>query len=142
MYNNVGQKIKCVAVVIAWIGIILGVISGIWVMTVYDSVVSGLLYILLAALFSWLGSLTLYGFGELICNAAWSYQLLYQMQYNSHNVVTAPSRELHNYEKVPTWQKVEAQKAEQNARTTCPTCGASNSVDAKFCVSCGKAINT
>lgn len=82
MFSNIGRKIKVLAQVVCWVGIIAAVISGIIIMAggasismggyEYSSSASGLtvlagfLVILLGSLFSWIGSFVLYGFGELI----------------------------------------------------------------------------
>lgn len=66
MFNNVGSKIKSVAQLVTLIGILVSVISGI-VVTVVDSPI-GLIIIVAGSIASWLLSLTLYGFGQLIEN--------------------------------------------------------------------------
>lgn len=79
MWNNIGHKIKVLAKVICWIGIILSVLIGILAIgtggalraygysyNTGSNILTGILIIVLGALGSWLGSLTLYGFGELI----------------------------------------------------------------------------
>lgn len=69
MFDNVGSKIKAVAKVFAWLGI---VIFGLLVLIVMfangDTPVPGLLIIIVGCLGSWLSSLTLYGLGQLIEN--------------------------------------------------------------------------
>ena len=78
MFSNIGGKIKALAKVVCWIGIILSVISGGAMiaagMGVFGytgmpegaAVVSGVLTIALGSLLSWIGSFFSYGFGELI----------------------------------------------------------------------------
>lgn len=67
MYNNIGGKIKNLAELIAIFGIIGFVIAGLVVMA-NAGFLAGLLMAGLGALGSWIGSFTLYGFGELIEN--------------------------------------------------------------------------
>lgn len=67
MYNNIGGKIKTLAELIAIFGIIGFVITGLVVMA-NAGFLAGLLVGGLGALGSWIGSFTLYGFGELIEN--------------------------------------------------------------------------
>ena len=77
MWSNIGNKIKVLAKVICWIGIILSVIAGIAIIVggngySYSSgstALTGILTIVLGALGSWISSLTLYGFGELVDRA-------------------------------------------------------------------------
>ncbi len=79
MWNNIGHKIKTLAKVICWIGIVLSVLSGIvliaggstvrsygYTYNTGNTVLAGILVIVLGVLGSWLGSLTMYGFGELV----------------------------------------------------------------------------
>ncbi len=70
MFNNIGRKIKVLANVVCWIGIIGSVIAGIAMMAAnswWNGVSqAGLALLLLGPLFSWVGSFVLYGFGELI----------------------------------------------------------------------------
>ena len=76
MFDNIGGKIKALAKVLCWLGIIASVISGIAIIVMasqnrYSSgtgVVSGLLTIVLGCLGSWIGSFFTYGFGQLIEN--------------------------------------------------------------------------
>lgn len=69
MFDNIGGKIKGVAATVTWIGIVLSCVIGFVQMSIHEKLVlSGLLTAALGSLFSWLGSLTLYGFGQLIEN--------------------------------------------------------------------------
>ena len=70
MFENIGQKIKTLASVICWIGIIGCTFWGFSVISLGDgdgsAVVAGLIIIATGILSSWVGSFLLYGFGELI----------------------------------------------------------------------------
>lgn len=82
MYKNIGRKIKGFAKSICAIGIIASVIWGIFFIInvalstevlngnvaigIVISIISAVLIITFGSLISWLGSLCLYGFGELI----------------------------------------------------------------------------
>ena len=66
LFSNIGSKIKNLASVIAWIGIILSVILGI--VTFETSAGLGFLIMIFGGLVSWIGSFILYGFGQLIEN--------------------------------------------------------------------------
>ena len=67
MFDHIGSKIKIVAQVITWIGILASLIGGIVIMALTESP-SGFLVMIAGSLVSWLSSLTLYGFGQLIEN--------------------------------------------------------------------------
>ncbi len=83
MFNNIGGKIKTLAKVLCWLGIIISVLSGIGIMvgggagqlTVNGSasgvpgVLVGILVIVIGCLASWIGSFFAYGFGQLIENS-------------------------------------------------------------------------
>ena len=73
MFQNIGKKIKTLAVVVCWIGIAGSVIGGIVMCAVgADSsggdllIGLGLPLIFLGPLFSWIGSFVLYGYGDMI----------------------------------------------------------------------------
>lgn len=75
MYENIGGKIKTLAKVICWIGIIACVVGGIVLCCIgaddsyyggWILVLSGVALMLLGPFFSWVGSFMLYGYGDLI----------------------------------------------------------------------------
>ena len=74
MFNNIGNKIKILAKVICWFGIVLSVILGLYFSTVLlvESILIKILFFILYSIIgsfsSWFGSFILYGFGELIVN--------------------------------------------------------------------------
>ncbi len=65
MFDNIGKKIKGLAKAVTFIGILLSILLGMLYL-VNSDVPSGILTIVLGCLGSWLGSLVLYGFGELV----------------------------------------------------------------------------
>ncbi|MBR3680423.1 MAG: hypothetical protein IKL79_00285 [Clostridia bacterium] len=65
MYENIGDKIKGLAVLVFLIGLICAIIYG-FILMEEDKVLLGLLTMVLGGVGSWLGSLTLYGFGRLV----------------------------------------------------------------------------
>ena len=80
MFDNIGSKIKTLAVIIAWVGIIGSIIAGIILISIGISmnnsswsgspgaglIWSGIVCIIWGSLLSWISSFVLYGFGELI----------------------------------------------------------------------------
>ncbi|MBR6955318.1 MAG: hypothetical protein IKH77_09855 [Clostridia bacterium] len=74
MWTNVGAKLKTLAKVVCWLGIILSVIMGIMMIATGNQVsyngaavggvVGGITTIIVGSLASWLGSLTTYAIGE------------------------------------------------------------------------------
>jgi len=69
MFDNIGGKIKSLAQVMCWIGIIGSVISGfVMIGTNEDLAFLGFVVMVVGSLVSWVSSFTLYGFGQLIEN--------------------------------------------------------------------------
>ena len=73
MFDNVGEKIKKFATTLAWLGISLSLLFGIVFIAVGEgsdsSVAIGLTVMIAGPLSSWISSLLLYGFGQLITNS-------------------------------------------------------------------------
>ncbi|MGN0776854.1 MAG: hypothetical protein ACI4MM_09295 [Candidatus Ventricola sp.] len=68
MFTNIGTKIKTTAKVFAWVGIILSVLAGV-ALTMSAGFIGGIWVAIVGSLLSWVGSLALYGFGELVENS-------------------------------------------------------------------------
>ena len=69
MFGNIGGKIKSLAQITTWLGIISSVIWGVVLMaTDEDLIPAGIIIALLGSLVSWVSSFVLYGFGQLIEN--------------------------------------------------------------------------
>lgn len=72
MFNNMGRKIKVLAKILCWIGIIASAVFGFLFGTKDDetlSLIIGIAIIIFGTLFSWIGSFLLYGFGQLVENS-------------------------------------------------------------------------
>ena len=70
MFDNIGSKIKTLAQVVCWIGIIASFLIGIILISQdEDTALIGFLVLVLGSLFSWIGSFMTYGFGQLIENS-------------------------------------------------------------------------
>lgn len=75
MFTNIGSKIKTLAKILAWIGIIVSIIIGIRYVILgienlqSEFVVLGFLCTLIGSLLSWISSFCLYGFGQLVENS-------------------------------------------------------------------------
>lgn len=67
MFENIGHKIKILAKVVCWVGIVCSVLWGIiFIVQNTEQAAIGIMMAALYALASWVGSFCLYGFGELI----------------------------------------------------------------------------
>ena len=103
MFDNIGSKIKGLAKVLCWVGIIASIICGIMMFVAaaeaswqYEStyITLGIVIIIVGSLGSWVGSFVLYGFGELINHAnsidhklAAQNALLNRLQFSSPNEI-------------------------------------------------------
>lgn len=79
MYKNIEKKIKTVAQVFMWIGIVCSVLSGVMLIVAGNGgqgVLIGLGIIVFGSLLSWIGNMTLYGLGQLIENTKVTNELL------------------------------------------------------------------
>jgi len=128
MFNNVGAKIKSLAKVVCWVGIIASVIYGIILMMAasnsYSSVeqttalITGLLIMIIGSVASWILSVVLYGFGQLVEDN----QQIRSLLENEHKEKPAPAR-IVNVKPKNFW--------------TCPSCGKVNPFTSKACINCG-----
>ena len=70
MFDNIGKKIKMLARIGTWIGIVSSVICFIVFVSIDDDLfLIGLCVALLGPLLSWISSFVLYGFGQLVENS-------------------------------------------------------------------------
>ena len=86
MYENIGEKIKGLAVFYFIIGSFLTMISGVAILSTLGTDVAwwAIFIIILGPISAWVGSWLLYGFGEMIT-------LLGQIERNTKNIKTASS---------------------------------------------------
>ncbi|MBQ3529899.1 MAG: hypothetical protein IJA47_05350 [Oscillospiraceae bacterium] len=70
MFNNIGGKIKTVAMTLCIIESVVSAIYGlVLIATDKRTILPGILLILIGPIIAWLGSFLLYGFGQLIENS-------------------------------------------------------------------------
>lgn len=80
MFHNIGAKIKTLAKVITWLGIVVGLVAGIGMISSSlhyenlgypnEGIAPGIMYMILIPLSAWISSFLLYGFGQLIEHVA------------------------------------------------------------------------
>lgn len=68
MFDNIGGKIKGLAKLVCWLGIIMSVISGIVLSAASESGI-GVLIAIGGSVLAWIGSFFTYGFGQLVQNS-------------------------------------------------------------------------
>ena len=138
MFNNIGEKIKGLAVVACWIGIIACAIVGISFVTLIknDGRWVGVIIIVVGSLLSWIGSFVLYGFGELICRtSAIDEKIDIFLNSKPHgenmgNMISTFTSTANN-NRVPTTPGV----------VKCPECGAMESSAHSNCYKCGADLH-
>ena len=111
MFNNIGGKIKGLAIIIFAIGLIISFSVG-FVLIKNGNSSRGILVIILGSLISWISVFTLYGFGQLVENS---------------DILVEETRFQNN-------MKVQE-------KTVCPKCGAIVSKEDNFCPNCGNNLN-
>lgn len=142
MFSNIGNKIRVLAKVICIIGMVLAGIVGLIIMISgfamlgnrYTTgagvglIIGGLVYAAIGALFSWIGSFVLYGYGQLILSTQ---NLEKQFCETSTDSTFTPMQPDAN-----VFGNV-APVHQAPATVECPNCHYINSTDSKFCVKCG-----
>lgn len=113
MFDNIGGKIKGFAKIIAWLGIILSVIFGL--LSIEEG---GIMIMIIGSVSSWLGSLVLYGFGQLVENSDKLVDAL--PKANTSVDISSPVTE--PKEPAKPW--------------TCYNCGTTNHARAAYCIKC------
>ena len=82
MFDNIGGKIKTLALVTTCIGILFSIIAGISLMVIDEEIAFvGLIIMVLGSLSSWISSFVLYGLGQLIENTD---QLVYNSEISTN----------------------------------------------------------
>ena len=142
MFDDIGGKIKGLAVILCVLGIILSVILGIvcWTLPTgyrYSNPMAGfwpgLAVIVGGCLGSWIGSFFMYGFGQLIEDTQESRALLYQMsldQGRQGSKHTADDRPIST--PVP-----DVPVNRSGSEWRCSKCGHKNGSLDQFCKDCG-----
>lgn len=154
MFDEIGFKIKTVAQVFTWIGIVGSVIWGFVVMgsNVDNAVLFGILIIAIGSLASWLGSLTLYGFGQLIENTDILVKRGCEADKMSNESVDTKSGMPIYMQNVRNTVKQNQQSKENsnnstsqenefsNATVQCPACFTVQRADRNACWNCGAKL--
>lgn len=133
---------------IAAIGIIASIILGIVIMVTFSNsyfmpggvgVLIGFLVMGLGSLLSWLSSLKLYAFGQLVESA----QNIERKIFGDESVTLSSNDEKSVFETVTSAVNSNSggNNTEVNKKYTCPNCGTELKPDAVFCTRCGTKIN-
>ena len=134
MFDNIGGKIKSLAVAVTWIGIFASVIYGIAILK-YQFLL-GLAFIIMGSLASWFGSFLLYGFGHLIETAENVEYLLSQRRNPDF---------YKSVEKLANESKTDSppdSEATENNTIVCPQCKFKQLANRKVCWKCGAKLDS
>lgn len=127
MFDNIGGKIKGLAKVICWVGIICSVITGAIMFADEDAVLMGFLVIVLGSLSAWIGCFVLYGFGELIAISLHISDMLSRSTSVIKGVKDAEKTITYGSEQAPispsTWKCSYCGQENKNISAQCKGCG-------------------
>ena len=139
MYDNIGGKIKGLAVAIFILGCIGGAIAGIATMGISESFIAGLPILIFVPLASWISSWFLYGFGEIIDKVS-------AIERNTRKQgvdyqVEATNKKIAEIERNKSRKEFLSSGLTQKSpeRKICPNCG--ETVKSSVCEMCGKSNN-
>ena len=117
MYENIGKKLKGLALAVFIIMFILSIVGGAIIIIVDDDLVAvGIVVMLVMPLVAWISSWFLYGFGELIDKVC-----------DIEERMEAPS--------------LQTKKHNPIATIACPACGCTNQAKDNFCYKCGSKLS-
>ena len=137
MFENIGRKIKSLAVIDFVLGSILCIIAGLALIIQSDrynpTATAGFIVLIAGPLVFWISSFCLYGFGELIEKTCENNALLQQMEKNQ---ITAPDN-----------TKISPEKGESPANNSfsvegivCPACNTTQPSFRTKCWTCGAPL--
>ena len=157
MFDNIGEKIKTLAKVLCWIGIIASVVGAIalWAQNsrYYNTIALGFGVLIGGAVGSWIGSFFMYGFGELIEETMLTRQvntLILKELQNQKEPTKTPAAKLVQVQ-IPVAKPVQKQKTEETSVVqavppvakkieitgwTCPKCNFFNTASKDKCSLC------
>ena len=118
MFDNIGEKLKRLALFLCWGGIILSIILGLLFCDV--GIIYGVLTMVLGSLSSWISSWIIYAIGEIAENT--------QIKRND--------REISEKNRIESVFKSYSSNQASTIRKRCPYCG--DTVTSKICSMCGK----
>ena len=134
MFENIGKKIKSLATILCWVGIIAYVIAAIITFYIDDDLIGiGFLLLIVGPLMSWVGSFFIYGFGELIdktCDIAKNTRSGDIKQSTSSAKIQSSGYSL---------SKLANEKTNNSGGFwVCKKCGTKNEMHSLCCKDCGK----
>lgn len=142
MFDNIGGKLKTLAVILFIIGVVASLVCaiafGITVDRWGDADFNFWLFLLIlvaGCIGSYIGVLMLYAFGQLVENSDIRTQLAIKADMESEHK-KKENKETASYQYSSSAQKTAAETPQKD----CPYCGARNHIHNKTCFACGKTI--
>ncbi len=150
MFKNPGGKVKSYAKVLFWIGAVISILIGVFVIgtsfvraaysynggvgTVLFGILSGVIIAAIGILLSWINVLVLYAFGTLVENSDTLVQLNGGVPSGNKHAekIEAPHKFIQNEQ---------VQPVETTTDKVCPNCGEHVECDSHFCRNCGTKID-
>lgn len=134
MFNNIGGKLKTLAVVLSCIGIVGSFLTGLYVMSLDESLIfTGFVIMIAGGLTSWISSFMTYGIGQLIENS----DILVQLHKKGQN----PTPTIHTYVNPATNKFCSKCGTKLNSQGLCPNCSVTTATHTWKCPSCGNTIS-
>ena len=131
MFNNIGEKIKSLAIFSTIIGIVLSALLGIRAIFTH-SFIEGLLIVAIGSFMAWIASFLLYGYGELIENTQIIASNMPKKNTPLPKSVATPKKDyLAKYRTTP---------ATAGQKTSCPYCLETINETDTECKSCGSKL--
>ena len=157
MFDNIGGKIKTLAQVICWIGIIASVVFGFVFMSPDESLIlPGFIFMGIGSLISWISSFISYGLGQLIENTDKLVAVSKQLTKSSVLSQSMPQTNTKNHVQVEhQWRCTICGnmisdevcpycgndiRTTTNKNSFCKACGVELKENQRFCHSCGQEI--
>ncbi len=146
MFNNIGSKLKALAMAVCALGMLASLIFAIslWIQnnSVQGTIFTGIVVLVLGCLASWIGSFFTYGFGELIENTDEIKRKLYDPKNSpAHSVPVIEQEEKVNGQVITSYKTVEEINREKKILDEggwkCPVCKRINHSYVSTCT-CGK----
>ena len=133
MFDEIGKKIKTVASVACWVGIVFSVIYGIVLVAIdEDTVVAGFLVMIVGSLLSWVGSFITYGFGQLVENSDILVKNHFPTQFQTPSVEEDNVKPIKKAQWVPNYECLDISVSENCNYGVCMVCKKSE-CDLKQC---------
>ena len=130
MFYDPGRKIKLWAVVLFVINLVLSIVTALYHFYTHKEL-AGLLILILGAVFSYVFSLFIYGFGQLVDKTQSMESIMTENKNTLHKIMLANNASTNNGDK-------KSFETEEPLQKKCSYCGTLQHVKRSVCWKCGK----